>query len=815
MNIAEIKNKFTRSRKTYGKNSIIPDLPWAVLLGYGVVLSKKGYLQKTFAFRGPDLQAADGSIVNQISQYINVPIMRLGTGWAVQWHVHHYTTNEYPGAIFTHPAAYLIDKEREKNFTNYGKHFESAFYITFMYKPPVDLVKKSTGLFFEQGRSEKSMDGEMEKFLRRVFEITRVLSSKMMMSELDDDETIQLLHISCTLKRHYLRAPMLGYFLDNIMNDVKIDNTTPLRIGTTYTPIVSINDFPTETYPAILDDLNKANHEYIWMTRFICQDKQDTLKEVEKKQAAFYGQRQSWGQLVMSVFTKEQSGRVDHGAMAHEEDINTVQVEVSTDLAGYGQYTSSIMVWDEDLEKAQVKANDIQAIIQKNGFSAIIDDFNCFESYKSMMVGDFDSNLRKDPISTVNLSHVVPISSIWKGLAGNDHLAQVTGLYIPHVVCSTGYDTPFFLNLNYAGVGHTMCFGPTGGGKSTFLQLLEAQWMKYPGAQVVIFDVDKSAKRLTKAMNGLYFEPGEQAEFTLQPLENIGSMIENTWASEFIEMLLVVQGIKITPSMTAAITKTIQLMMAHPKENRTITSFCLLCDYLDKESNENTIRLGLYTYTAEGKYGKLFDGASSTIKFSDWTMIEMRKVMNLGEGAIAPVLMYLFHYIEAKFNPANPTLLVLDEMWRFLSHPTFADKIQDWLLTTRKQNVYCVFATQEISAALSSPIATTLISQIYTKIYLADESANKAKIKELYEQIGLNDEEIEIISAAQMRHDYYFKSPAGVRLFQLDLGNLALALFSKDNLEELDAMDESDSTNVYKILDQAGVEYDEYFQQEN
>jgi hypothetical protein len=53
-------------------------------------------------------------------------------------------------------------------------------------------------------------------------------------------------------------------------------------------------------------------------------------------------------------------------------------------------------------------------------------------------------------------------------------------------------------------------------------------------------------------------------------------------------------------------------------------------------------------------------------------------------GAIAPVLTYLFHRLEARFT-GRPTLLILDEAWVFLDHPLFAARIREWLKVLREE----------------------------------------------------------------------------------------------------------------------------------
>jgi type IV secretion system protein VirB4 len=147
--------------------------------------------------------------------------------------------------------------------------------------------------------------------------------------------------------------------------------------------------------------------------------------------------------------------------------------------------------------------------------------------------------------------------------------------------------------------------------------------------------------------------------------------------------------------------------------------------------------------------------------------------MELKDKVVAPAIMFLFHFLEKRFM-GQMTLLVVDEAWRFLDNEAFRNKMRQWLKELRKKHVFCVFATQEVADGANSPIASTLIQNCPTKIYLADpEAYNNA---EAYMKFGLTEDEVALLAMARKKRDYYFKNPHGTRLFQLSLGKIFLAL---------------------------------------
>jgi type IV secretion system protein VirB4 len=414
----------------------------------------------------------------------------------------------------------------------------------------------------------------------------------------------------------------------------------------------------------------------------------------------------------------------------------------------------------------------VKKVIQARGFTVKDETLNSCHAWLGSLPGHVYANVRRPVVHSLNLAHMMPVSSVWAGDEENAHLRQVSGIGHPHIHCSTTGDTPFRLHLAVGDVGHTLIIGPTGAGKSTLLGLLALQWLRYPKAQVIVFDKDRSARAATLAVGGACYEPGnERAPVAFQPLARVDRAPERLWASQFVATLLSAQGIEPTHEMQAAVDATLATLasVSDPRE-RTMT---LLAAQV--RSHSRLLGEALRPYTLEGNFGQIFDADHDEFSESTWTMIEMGALMGMGPAVVIPALEYLFHRVEQQFD-GRPTLMVVDEAWLFLSHPTFAGRLQAWLKTLRKKNVYVVFATQEVADATSKPeLLSTILSACHTKIFLPDEEALSPAMTEAYQRIGLTIAEIQILAKAQKKRDYYYRSVKGRRLFRLDLGPAALA----------------------------------------
>jgi type IV secretion system protein VirB4 len=778
-----IQGKYTKKVKS--KTAELANaLPWAycikryeyitesIKIEMCVVVHKDGCLQQSFGFRGSDLDSFSAPYINSVSQYFNEAVKRLGDGWMVSVEGQRFLTSDYPSANYEIEAGYLVDLERKDNFEGYGEHFDSSYYLNFVYKPDLQIKSKALKVFFTEVQYEKAQEEEIEKFLKETKRLTGVLETKLLIRPLSYKETVEYLHSTVSLRRHEICLPEHFLFLDSFVSDMTLHIGQTLKLDDYYIPILVINDFPMETYPSILHELNKTYIEYRWVSRFFPMEKTEAMKELDKWQGKHHGARKSTKQLMMEMSMNIETHKENVGAGELEADVGEAMKELTMDYIGFGYYNSVIMVWDLDFEKAMAKLAALRTVIEGCGFTCKEETFNAYSAFLGMCAGDVYRNIRRPLISTGNFAHVLPLSAVWAGLLYNKFTHEVCGIDVPLVTCSTNYGTPFFLNLNDGDVGHTLIFGPTGAGKSTLLMLLAISYLKYPDAQVFIIDKGASALTMTLAVGGEYVDPS-MIKSCFQPLGDLETQHDKEWACEFIETLCEMQGVTVTPKMLVAIRVTIDGMALLDKELRTLTTFKLNCMYRDVITGNNTIDDAIQPYTLDGPYGEIFDGDRTHINESKWVLFEMSELMEMKEKVVAPAIMFIFHFLEKKFN-GQMTLLIIDEAWRFLAHEIFMNKMRQWLKELRKKHVFCVFATQEVADGAKSPIASTLIQNCPTKIYLADpESHSNA---DAYERFGLTGDEIQMLSLARKKRDYYYKSPAGTRLFQLSLGPITLGL---------------------------------------
>ena len=781
-NLAEYRNR----------NSRLADfLPWAALVGQGIVLNKDGSFQRTAQFRGPDLDSAVPAELVAVAGRLNNAFRRLGSGWAIFVEADRHAAAHYPDCRFPDAASALVDAERKADFEEAGAHFESAYFITICYLPPAEDASHAETWLYE-GRENSGIEPfeVLSGFADRTDRILRLIETFMPECQwLDDAQTLTYLHGCVSTKRHRVRIPETPMYLDALLADQPLTGGLEPRLGPSHLRVLTITGFPTATTPGLLDELNRLAFPYRWATRAILLDKTDATKLLTKIRRQWFAKRKSVAAILKEVMTNEASVLVDTDAANKAADADLALQELGADYAGMAYVTATVTVWDADPRAADEKLRLVEKIIQGRDFTASPETINAVDAWLGSLPGHVYANVRQPPISTLNLAHMIPLSAVWAGPERDEHFAAP-----PLIFGKTEGSTPFRFSLHVGDVGHTLVVGPTGAGKSVLLALMALQFRRYPGAQVFAFDFGGSIRAAALAMGGDWHDLGggltdaAQTSVNLQPLARVHDLAERGWAADWIGAILTREAVAMTPDVKEHVWTALTSLASAPVDERTITGLAVLLQ-------SNDLKQALRPYCVGGAYGRLLDAEAEYLGSATVQAFETEGL--IGTGAASAVLSYLFHRIEDRLD-GSPTLIIIDEGWLALDDEGFASQLREWLKTLRKKNASVIFATQSLSDIDGSPIAPAIIESCQTRLLLPNERAIEPQITAIYRRFGLNDRQIEIIARAAPKRDYYCQSRRGNRLFELGLSDVAIALCA--------ASSKADQAAIAEILSLHGRE---------
>lgn len=753
-------------------------LPWAGLVAPGVVLNKDGSFQRTARFRGPDLDSATESELVTTAARLNNALKRLGSGWALFVEAERRPAAPYPHADFPDPLSWLVDQERRGRFDESGDLFESVYHLTFVFLPPEEAKARAGSVLFESDEP-RGVDwrAQLGRFVDQTERLAGLFESVLPeFGWLDDAETLTYLHGTVSTKRHPVAVPEVPMHLDALLADQPLATGLAPMLGAAHLRTLTVRGFPTSTWPGLLDELNRLAFSYRWTVRFLYLDKADAERELGKRRRQWFAKRKGIATLLRETIFQQESPLVDSDAANKALDADDALQALGSDAVGFGYLTATVTVWDEDAQLADERLRMVERAIQGRGFVATPETLNAVEAWLSSLPGHVYANVRTPVVSTLNLAHLMPISAVWAGPARNAHLDGP-----PLLLTRTEGATPFRLDLHVGDVGHTLVVGPTGAGKSVLLATLVLQFRKYADAQISIFDKGGSIRATVLGLGGAFHDLGLDGRLSFQPLRNIDDAAERAWASEWVQGLLLREGVELTPDAKDTVWAALNSLASAPAQERTLTGLSVLLQ-------SAALRQALAPYTISGPFGRLLDADEEALSLTDLQAFEMEDLMR-SPALTAAVLGYLFHRLEATFD-GRPALLVLDEAWVFLDDPLFAARIREWLKTLRKKNVAVVFATQSLADIQRSTIAPAIVESCPSRILLPSPQATEPQLRTIYEGFGLNGRQIDIVARATPKRDYYLQSRLGNRLFELDLGPVALAFAGASTPADRLAMDQ-------------------------
>lgn len=774
----------SRSREHRSEPHGLADLlNWAFLVDEGVVLEKDGALLAGFRYRGPDFGSATPAELGALSHQLNDALLPYADGW--MFHVDAIRAPALPYAEDPFPDVVTawIDTERRSAFRSSRPQFVSEYLLAVTYLPPKELYARAGAVFVQGAPQGVDWNQVLHSFQEALATLERRLGSRLRVERLNSDALVTHLHRCLTGLEHPVHPPRDGAYLNSVLaSQEMVGGFTPM-VGALHVKVIAMTGYPSACVPGALDFLNSLPVSYRWSSRFIPVGAHTAAKLIKRHQ-----QRWFMGRRGIGTFLRDIAGASDPVTAARREaqnealfynqdatsmarDAADAAAENASGAVRFGFATQTIILVDRDLAQVSEHAAAVTSALQDRGFPARVETVNALDAFFGTLPGHGYQNLRRPLLSTRNVADLWPVTSVWPGLPRNP--SQYFPAETPPLMhVATDGSTPFRLNLHVGDVGHTLVVGATGAGKSTFVGFTVAQWQRYVRhlrAQTFIFDVGYSHWLLARAAGAQHYDigAGRVDALSFQPLADVDQPSERAWAAGWLETLLELQGVSLTPQHRLRVDHALSLLAREPREFRTITE-------LTVQLQDPVLVDALKPYTVGGSYGRLLDASQDAVGTGRYQVFELRALMDMDDKVLVPTLLYLFRRVERQLD-GSPTIIVIEELWAPLMRTVFAERIKQWLLTLRKQNAAVMLVAHTPSQLDAIPTKQVLIESCPTKIMLPNPEAMSSANVRAYRDLGLNDRELEIIAGATPKRDYYVKSPLGSRLVKLDLGPIALA----------------------------------------
>ena len=334
-----------------------------------------------------------------------------------------------------------------------------------------------------------------------------------------------------------------------------IEKGSPMKIGSQYVQVMTVNAFPAETYANILCELEALPFCFRWVTRWIPRNNFESQKIAKKMLSEYKSATKGWKATLIEQASGKETETLEAQAVTDTREMEMVTDEL-THGETIGEMTSVIVLMSPYIEYIKDMSQQVKRVVTSAGFDVIEENAaSNFPAWQSSLPGDSSSNRRKPYVTASNLSHIVPFSDLYHGSITNYFLKTICGCGWPHAIGRLRTNELYYLNLNGPkdDTGHTMIVGSTGSGKSVLLAFLGSQWMRYPGSRVILFDKDLSFANICRGSGGAIYIPGaEDSDLSFMPLSRIRE--KPSQAVGWLETVIMANGVKITPEMNGELT---------------------------------------------------------------------------------------------------------------------------------------------------------------------------------------------------------------------------------------------------------------------
>ena len=738
-------------------------LPYARHLNDATIQTRDGLLMQTIRVRGLLFETADSDELNYRAELRDAVLRAIGTSrfaayhHIVRRHVEADLAGEFPDAFSRRLDARWRERcERRQLYVN-------ELFLTLVRRPlqgRVGIADRLTRLFRSPSASATAaalkgeltaLDNAREALMAALAQYDPVLLTRYE-SEAGGMRSEPIEFLSCLFNGdmrpmaaphgdigHHIPARRISFG----RNAAELGPTGGQQRK--FVALVSIKDWPSQTMPGMLDELARLPFELNMTQSF-----------------AFVERGEALGR--MNLVLRRMRSAEDE-AISLRDELVYAKDEVAAGRAGFGEHHTTIAVHSEDLAELDTQVAEVIALLADLGINGVREDIALEPTYWAQFPGNFKYIVRRGLVSTTNFASLASLHNFPVGSARRNHWGDAVTLL------ETTAAGPYFFNFHQRDLGNFTVIGPSGSGKTVVLNFLLAQARKYD-PRIIFFDKDRGAELFIRAIGGSYdrLRPGEPSG--LNPLQLEDTASNRAFLIEWLRAL----GGGLDEAEAELVRDALDTNFLQPMERRRLRHFVELFRGGDRPRADDLYGR-LKPWWGSGDRAWLFDNPLDSTDLSEQSVgFDMTAILD-DPVARTPAMLYFFHRVEERLD-GSPTIIVIDEGWKALDDDVFVRRIKDWEKTIRKRNGIVSFATQSAQDALESRIASAIIEQAATQIFMINP---KARAEDYVNGFGLSAHEYELVrTLPDSSHSFLIRHGNDSVVARLDLSGEAeiLAILS-------------------------------------
>jgi type IV secretion system protein VirB4 len=762
-------------------------------IGPEVFLTKSGEVGVILEVRGVDYECLDQTAIDGLTKRLESALKLFDENCRVYQYLFKRNNQPIPFELYANAVVDAAIKNRMAYLAaKAGTLFSLSVYYVVLYQRSETSARLETALssflrhpsqsFLEvcaQSFSTKKMvlslgrglDEAQAAVLQKARHFILQVSDFLPARILGKHEAFAVLKRTLNFDPEKLGAARLKHdtFLDYYLPESHVEcHRRHLRVDDDYVKVLTLKEPSAQSFPLIFQGLLEVEANYHIVTEWKKEDSGKTRRVIQAKRRHFHNTKRSFASQVNLSDAPAQDILLDDSKEAQVRELGEGLQEI--EIAGnyFGLFSLTVVIYDRDLAKVERACAEFYKVFSVHDAQLYEEKYNLLNAFLAAVPGNHAFNLRYLYLANTNYADFSFLFTLDSGETRNRHLRAE---YL--AVLETNHHTPYFLNLHYRDVAHTMILGRTGAGKSFLINFLITSLQKY-SPHTFIFDLGGSFESLTHLFGGSYVRVGlESQDFKINPFSLPPTKENLDFLALFLKVLMQSQKVgELDPATERDLYHQIENLYSVDPALRTLS---VLANTLGHDLSGR-----LAKWTRGGQFGFLFDNAEDTISFSRFQSFDFQRMSGYPE-VLEPLLFYILHRANAVISERESSSVFkaffIDEAWVFLKNPSIQRYVVEALKTWRKHNAAMVLSTQSLDELKRSDILDVIIESCATKIFLANPDMDR----DLYRrQFHLNETEVELIASLIPKQQFLIKTPDLGKVANLNVDRKSYWLYTND-----------------------------------
>jgi type IV secretion/conjugal transfer VirB4 family ATPase len=751
-----------------------------------VFLTKSGAVGQVLKIRGVDYECLDHPQRRQIVHRFEAAVRVLDDQTRLYQYLIKRRASEIPAAPHPQPVvheaiqrrrAYLEDKQDDLYsldiyFVLVYEGWQPKRTTSMQLQRLLQSPREALRTWFSTSRTNTFLAAEIDEAARRLHERTDTfveqLSDTLAPTPLDKHGAFRFFRE--LLNYTSAKATSVDLKHDTHLDYFVADSTVVcqrahLEVDDYTVKVLTLKDPPVQTFANLLEGLYTLPSEFIACTEWHRIDNGVSRRDIRSRRRHFHQARTSMLNYVYSD-TRPEEMLVDDSAAATVAQLGGALTELEVHGHFFGQFSFTLVLVDRSPNRLHRSVAAAIKVFGAHDATLYEETFNILNAWLAVVPGNHAYNLRRLPLLETNYADLSFLFTLDTGERESRHLSAE---YL--AVFETRHHTPYFWNIHYKDVGHTLILGATGAGKSFLTNFILTHGQKY-NPVTLIFDVGGGYRKLTRLLRGAYLPIGlSRNDCVINPFSLEPTPENQHFLSAFVRVLIQSGGqYQTTMQDDRAIAEAVEAVY---HIDRSLRRLCTVANLLPRGLSQYLAR-----WVNNGPYASVFDNVSDTLTFAEFQAFDFEQMGDY-PLVLEAILFYVLHranrWIYDTAAGSRLKLVLFDEAWRFVLDDTIRRYIVEALKTWRKKNAALILATQSTEDFSQSALLRTVVESCATKLLLANPGMDVEAYQHLFH---LNDTEASIVAELIPRQQFLLKRPDVSKVLSLNVDQRSYWLYT-------------------------------------